>query len=371
MPTEARDPDFVPPSFADPGAGRIVLLADDLTGACDAGAAFLHAGRSVRVWFGTSVQFSTPESVQAFNTNSRALSTRHAARAVTQACTALAGDPNSLFFKKVDSAARGPFAAELLAAHRALGTRADPFRSRFSRRRPHSAATASWRFDDATGKHSRVQLTSLFPIMARGRIFQVSHARELAPALDPIPARPFSSATAPLKPTSNALVRAAKDLPGLLYAGSAGLAQALAGLDSCSSNAKRSCRRRTRTLLIAGSPHPVTKLQLEELRSGSRRQCPRPAPQVPIRRCRAHSLAHSAPTLRRPSSSPAAKPRMLAVQALDAHSFILQGELAPGIPWGIVQGGDGARVHRRHQIRRLRCAHGHSMRFSPRCEVRA
>ena len=70
MPTEARDPDFVPPSFADPSVGRIVILADDLTGACDAGAAFLRAGRSVRVWFGTSVQFSTPESVQAFNTNS-------------------------------------------------------------------------------------------------------------------------------------------------------------------------------------------------------------------------------------------------------------------------------------------------------------
>jgi uncharacterized protein YgbK (DUF1537 family) len=28
------------------------------------------------------------------------------------------------------------------------------------------------------------------------------------------------------------------------------------------------------------------------------------------------------------------------VHALEAHSFILQGELAPGIPWGLVQGGD-------------------------------
>ena len=107
MPTEARSPDYVPPSFADPSAGRIVLLADDLTGACDAGAAFLHAGRSVRVWFGTSVQFSTPESVQAFNTNSRALSlaTRPAPSPKPHGSRP---DPNSLFFKKVDSAASRP-----------------------------------------------------------------------------------------------------------------------------------------------------------------------------------------------------------------------------------------------------------------------
>ena len=131
MPTEARIPDFVLPSFADPDSGRIVLLADDLTGACDAGAAFLRSGRSVRVWFGTSVEFSTPESVQAFNMSSRALSGRRAAHAVSIACAALGGDPNALFFKKVDSAARGPLAAELLAAHRTLGTRAVVFAPAF------------------------------------------------------------------------------------------------------------------------------------------------------------------------------------------------------------------------------------------------
>lgn len=30
---------------------------------------------------------------------------------------------------------------------------------------------------------------------------------------------------------------------------------------------------------------------------------------------------------------------LLTVRALEAHSFILQGELAPGIPWGSIQGG--------------------------------
>jgi uncharacterized protein YgbK (DUF1537 family) len=337
MPTEARDPDFVPPSFADPGAGRIVLLADDLTGACDAGAAFLHAGRSVRVWFGTSVQFSTPESVQAFNTNSRALSNRHAARAVTQACAALAGNPNSLFFKKVDSAGRGPLAAELLAAHRAVGTRAILFAPAF----PATGRTVSdgvLEIDDAAGKHSRVQLNSLFPIMARGSIFQVSHARELAPALDSDSGKTIFICDSATQADLNALAQAAKDLPGLLYAGSAGLAQALAGLIPARPM-EALVPQAERTLLIAGTPHPVTKLQLEEFGTDH-------ADDVRVLRLKFQFGAAGRIRSAFRSYSPQAliltggETAQLAVQALDAHSFILQGEFAPGIPWGVVQGGD-------------------------------
>ena len=336
MPTEARDPDFVPPSFADPGVGRIVLLAGDLTGACDAGAAFLHAGRSVRVWFGTSVQFSTPESVQAFNTNSRALSNRNAARAVTQACTALAGDPNSLFFKEVDSAARGPLAAELLAAHRALGTRAVLFAPAF----PATGRTVSegeLEIDDASGKHSQVRLNSLFPITSRGRIFHVSHARELAPALQDS-GKSVLICDSTTQADLNALAQAAKDLPGLLYAGSAGLAQALAGLTPARPM-EALVPQAERTLLIAGTSHPITKLQLEEFGSDHGNN---------VRVLRLKFQFGAAGRIRSAfrSYAPQAliltggETAQLAVQALDAHSFILQGEFAPGIPWGVVQGGD-------------------------------
>jgi uncharacterized protein YgbK (DUF1537 family) len=176
MPTEARIPDFVPPSFADPYSGRIILLADDLTGACDAGAAFLRTGRTVRIWFGAGVEFSTPESVQAFNTNSRALSDRRAAQAVSPACTALGGDPNSLFFKKVDSAARGPLAAELLAAHRTLATRAVLFAPAF----PAAGRTVRdgiLEIEDAAGQHSQVRLERLFPLTVRAHSLVIPHLR--------------------------------------------------------------------------------------------------------------------------------------------------------------------------------------------------
>lgn len=335
MPTEARSPDFVRPSFADPQSGRIVILADDLTGACDAGAAFLRTGRTVRIWFGTSVQFSTPESVQAFNTSSRSLSPRRAARAVSLAVTALAGDPNSLFFKKVDSAARGPLAAEVLAAHRAIGTRAILFAPAF----PAAGRTVSdgiLQIEDAAGTHSEIHLDRLFPIMARGQVIHISHASELAPALD-------SGMTLLICDSStqadlDALARAAEEMPGLLYTGSAGLAQAFAGLIRARPQ-EALVPQATRTLLIAGTPHPVTKLQLQELDSGGAGS---------VRVLRLHISFGAAARIRSAfhSYTPQAliltggETAELAVRALDAHSFILQGELMPGIPWGVVQGGD-------------------------------
>jgi uncharacterized protein YgbK (DUF1537 family) len=335
MPTEARNPDFVRPSFADPHSGRIVLLADDLTGACDAGAAFLRTGRTVRVWFGTSVHFSTPESVQAFNTGSRSLSSSRAARAVSLAVTALAGDPNSLFFKKVDSAARGPLAAELLAAHRALGTRAILFAPAF----PAAGRTVSdglLEIEDAAGRHSTTRLDRLFPITARGRIFRVSHARELAPAVDA--GKTLLICDSSTQADLDALASAAEDLPGLLYAGSAGLAQALAGLTRARPQ-EALVPSTTRTLLIAGTSHPVTKLQLQELESGDA---------YSVRVLRLHISFGASGRIRSAfrSYAPQAliltggETAQLAVRALDAHSFILQGELSPGIPWGAVQGGD-------------------------------
>jgi len=335
MPTEARIPDFVPLSFADPNSGRIVLLADDLTGACDAAAAFLRSGRTVRVWFGTGVEFSTPESVQAFSTNSRELSARRAARVVSLACTALAGDPNSLFFKKIDSAARGPLAAEILAAHHILGTRAVVFAPAF----PAAGRTVrdgTLEVEDAAGQHAQIRLERLFPLTVRGRIFHVSHARELVPALDAGKTLLICDSATQLD--LDALARAVKDTPGLLYAGSAGLAQALASLVPARPMAPL-VPVAARTLLIAGTSHAVTKLQLKELESTN------PGGVHVLRlgmsfgasaRVRSAFSAYAPQALILTGGETA----QLAVRALAAHSFILQGEFAPGIPWGTVQGGD-------------------------------
>lgn len=332
MSAEFPRPDLAPPSFADRSVGRIVLLADDLTGACDAGAAFLSAGRTVRVWFGSNVQFSAPESVQAFNTNSRSLPPSGADRAVSRAAAALGSDPNSLFFKKIDSAARGPLAAEVLAAHRALSTRAILLAPAF----PHAGRIVRdgiLEIEDAVGQPTQVRLARLFPLTTRGRIFNVSRPSELSPAI--ASGKTVLICDSATQAELEALAREAQDIPGLLYAGSAGLAQALASLN-LARVPPAIVPHAERTLVIAGSPHPVTKLQLENLdRSHDIRL-------LQMRfSFRARARIRSAFRTFAPQALilTGGETALLAVHALEAHSFIIQGEIATGIPWGLVQGG--------------------------------
>ena len=110
------------------------ILADDLTGACDSAAAFAAVGYGVRVWLGPTATIESDAPVQAFNTASRGLAVQAAAEAVARTAGAMSVRGRTLWFKKVDSAGRGAIAAELLAAHKAFGTRAILFAPRDERR---------------------------------------------------------------------------------------------------------------------------------------------------------------------------------------------------------------------------------------------
>jgi D-threonate/D-erythronate kinase len=309
-----------------------VLVADDLTGAADAGAAFLRAGRTVRVWFGDRVAFSAPESVQAFTTNSRSFSVDRASRAVFRAVEALGSDPHSLFLKKVDSAARGPIAAELQAAHRALSTRAILFAPAFPAAR-RIVRDGNLSIEDADGETKQVRLAGLFPILSRSRIAQISQPDDLAPALDDGKSILICDSTTQAE--LDALARESQKFAGLLYAGSAGLAHSLAKLNATGA-APAMVPPAEQTLLIAGSPHPATKLQLEELDPSSGLRVLRIGIRFAARaRIRSAVRSHAPQALILTGGDTA----LLAVHALEAHSFILQGEIAPGIPWGLIQGG--------------------------------
>ena len=334
MLAKSPSPDLDQFSFAGASSTRVVLVADDLTGACDAGVAFIRSGRTVRVWFSPGVQFSAPESVQAFTTNSRSLSPNRAARVVSRAIASLGSGPGSLFFKKVDSACRGPLGAEVLAAHRSLSTRAILFAPAFpSAGRVVRGGILAIR--DSAGHSSQVRLSSLFPITVRHRIASISSPSELEPALES--GKSILACDSESQADLENLARTAQNLSGLLYAGSAGLAQALAGLNFVS-QPPALLPAAQRTLIVAGSPHPVTKLQLRTLDrqrfSGAR------VTEI--------GFAFAA-RMRIRSAFRKASPRaliltggetaLLAVHALEAHSFILQGEISPGIPWGLIQGG--------------------------------
>jgi uncharacterized protein YgbK (DUF1537 family) len=305
-----------------------------LTGACDAAAAFLSTGRAVRVWLGAEAAFPAIEPVQAFNTDSRSLSPAKASRVVSRAAAVLATNPDTFLFKKIDSAARGPLAAEILAAHRAFGSRAVLLAPAF----PAAGRTVRsgiLEIQDATSKHTQIDIASLFPPNRRSLIALVSCPEKLAAALDT--GKSVLLCDASTQSDLEALVRAAEKFPGLLFAGSAGLARALASRDSMRIRGVP-LPPTARTLLIAGSDHPATKLQLETLD----RVDPRVV-QVLRLDFSPSDRARILDTFR--TFGPQAliltggDTALLVSSTLGAHSFILHGELAPGIPWGTVQGG--------------------------------
>ncbi len=94
---------------------QILILADDLTGACDSASPFLRNGHSARVWLTKDANTSAAETVWVRHTASRDIPPSDAAHAISLAAAALPAAPDTLLFKKVDSAGRGNIAAELLA----------------------------------------------------------------------------------------------------------------------------------------------------------------------------------------------------------------------------------------------------------------
>lgn len=97
---------------------RWAMLADDLTGACDAGVAFALAGyRTSVVWREEAGWPAEPE-VLAVSTETRAAGEEEAAEKVRRICASL-GRP--IVYKKIDSVLRGPIQAEIEAVVEAGG----------------------------------------------------------------------------------------------------------------------------------------------------------------------------------------------------------------------------------------------------------
>jgi D-threonate/D-erythronate kinase len=333
--TEAATPSH-PTAARAARALRVRLLADDVTGACDAGAAFLAAGHSVRVWFGARALYATDESAQAFHTASRDLTADRAAEAVAQAAQSLARDANTLLFKKVDSAGRGPIGAELLAAQRVLGTKTILFAPAF----PVMGRTVRngvLEIRDASGETRQLQIAGLFPAEIRDAMASISSADAIAAAVES--GKKLLLCDSETQQDLDALACAAEPLNGLLYAGSAGLARAVAGLHPAPAPEAPKATA-ARILVIAGSPHPVTKLQLEHLESGA---SPHSNIQVLRIACERGDelLIRAACDAFDPEALilTGGETAQLAAESLGADSILLHGELVAGTPWGTLQGG--------------------------------
>src|SRR5882672_7127943 len=87
----------------------VTVIADDLTGACDAGALF--AGRAPVPVFVGAVAPSADWPAAAVDTESRGLERAEAAARMRRTAAGLAGRRDGIVFKKIDSTFRGSIAA--------------------------------------------------------------------------------------------------------------------------------------------------------------------------------------------------------------------------------------------------------------------
>lgn len=99
---------------------RVFFLADDLSGALDAAAAFHHAGRRVTIALSPEDWPEDEATVLGLTTETRNLPPAAAAARVTATLARSSAHGARLVYKKIDSTLRGPVAAELMALCAAL-----------------------------------------------------------------------------------------------------------------------------------------------------------------------------------------------------------------------------------------------------------
>ncbi len=349
-------------TFAPEVATNVIILADDLTGACDSAAAFLNTGRRIRILLDApcagayavrrEIGGHAP-SVWAFTAETRNREERHASESVAEFIASLAPLlPESVFFKKVDSAARGHVAAETITALQCTGAALALVAPAF----PQAGRTVQLgilRVRDSSGRNATIPLRELFPTSHGLRVDTLPVGTE--PGLEQEIGAAIANGIrillcdAETQADLDRLASAAyRSRYPVLWTGSAGLARALASVLPAlpATSVLQVPHRDGRTLLFVGTLHPVTSRQLAHLDQYS----------GPLRRA-VHSVSLGAASGQEIRAAFSVAPvaaliltggdtAAFVLRALDASSLVLAGEIAPGIPWGWIEGGaaDGCMV---------------------------
>jgi uncharacterized protein YgbK (DUF1537 family) len=349
------------------------IQADDLTGACDTGAPF--AGRGLETLVVVSDEDGLPAlprtttSVLVVDTESRMLPVEEARARARAAGSALKAGPRRVLYKKVDSTLRGHVAAEmdgmldgsglavalLAPAFPAQGRTVVDSQLHVDGRLAGGTAIARDPAFPPTG-------ASLLALLAAGRLRPatalplVTVRRGSDPVAERL--RRFAgvggrvlSADAATDGDLATLVDASGD-EGMLLAGSAGLAKALAGRLYATGSADPVAappRPRRPLVVVAGTAHPATRAQLAWLgsRDGLEILAPpsdRGADDVARRREMAARLGDAA-RARVERARPGAvlltggETAIAVLRALGASALRLAGELEPGLAVGTLAGG--------------------------------
>jgi D-threonate/D-erythronate kinase len=244
-----------------------MVVADDLSGACDTGVMF--AQRGLRTVVGLQQAPDVDAEVLVVSTNSRRLSSEDAALRVDHICSRIGAGETGLIFKKIDSAARGNISSEcgamLRATHADFGVVAPalPAQGRLVK-------DGQLLLRDIAGS-STVDLRAVFE--SDGTSLQVIGESSCREELQRYFARAHRSgatyvlcdATSDdrLQLIAEAIMNSASRP---LWIGSSGLAHQAAKFIGGNVAAKIPTFSGGKTLICCGSDHPVTQIQLTHLR---------------------------------------------------------------------------------------------------------
>lgn len=334
---------------------RCALIADDLTGACDAAVTFKLCGARSIVFLANS---NAPPhyDVLALSTESRDVDTSAMRQHIQNAALRLEAFHPTIVFKKIDSTLRGNVGGEIAAAMEAFGcqsaviTPAFPQMGRIVRNGYlYVEGDASWAPIDVAGRLCAQSLEGCVHVCGDA----VADAIERG--------HPFISVEARCDGDLHALAAATSGFGRrVLYAGSAGLAAAVAGVRFGSRvQGTISKPGPLGSIFCIGSDHPITVAQLAALASE------RPVEYFSAGSVRGSSLAaclrlghHGIVALLRNETSreeirelllcagrfaalllSGGDTASLVCSALEAEAIELEGEIVTGLPWGRLRGG--------------------------------
>jgi uncharacterized protein YgbK (DUF1537 family) len=328
-----------------------MLVADDITGACDSGTHFAQHGLPARLLLRSAHRC---EPVLSLCTSTRNATDDQASAALRRTLDAIPSSwhEHTLFFLKLDSAARGPIAASILAAAKILQPEVILYAPAFPALQ-RTVDQGLLRICDIAGQQTTVSLRDLFPASVPNRIAIIPTGSQSTLHKAMLQARDEGRDILLCDSTTtddlNTLAQTVLSLSlKTLWVGSGGLASSLAKALSPNKAASIQPPLPTRpALLICGTNHPVTMLQLQALQEQHATAEPTHILQIDWQQTmpaeiRAHVEQHQPATLILTGGDTAA----FVLDALDADSILLCHELAPGIPLGRITGGlaDGCNV---------------------------